>query len=254
MTRHLATAALAALAAPALAGAAAPPPPVALIASPSHVALTGSARAPVTVTNSGAGPMVVDVARAGFSLDLRGRPRAVSRRSSWLAVGPRRLTLAPGATATVTVSAHVPRRAQPGDHSELVLLTSRPPTRRGLPVRLRLGVVVVVRAPGKVVRRVAVVRVLVRRAGRARVLGLLLANRGNVTETVGGTCALIWLHRRGRILARLRAAERRILPHTTGLVELTYRGRARGVVLARVVPPSRPGCPRIRSREAAVRL
>jgi hypothetical protein len=245
-------AAVVALAAPALAGAAAPSP-VSLVASPSHVALTGSARAPVTVTNSGTKTVVVDVARGGFALDLRGRPRAVSRRSSWLAVGPRRLTLAPGATATLTVSAHVPRRAQPGDHSELVLLTSRPPTRRGLPVRLRLGVVVVVRAPGKVVRRVSAISLRVRRAGKARVLGLLLANRGAVTESVGGPCTVLWLHRQGRILARLRAVERRILPHTRGLVELVYRGRLRGRLQATSPPPT-PGCPRVRSPRFLLRL
>jgi hypothetical protein len=246
------SAAVVALAAPALAGAAAPSP-VSLVASPSHVALTGSARAPVTVANSGTNPVVVDVARAGFALDLRGRPRAVSWRSSWLAVGPRRLTLAPGATATLTVSAHVPRRAEPGDHSELVLLTSRPPTRRGLPVRLRLGVVVVVRAPGKVVRRVSAISLRVRGAGTARVLGLLLTNRGNVTESVGGPCTVLWLHRRGRILARLRAIERRILPHTRGLFELVYRGRLRGRLQATSPPPT-PGCPRIRSPRFLLRL
>jgi hypothetical protein len=247
-----AAAVLVALAAPAVTGAASPPP-VALIASPSHVDLKGSAHAPVTVTNSGSRPVVVDVARAGFALDLRGRPRAVVRRSSWLAVGPRRLTLAPGATAALTVSAHVPRRAQPGDHSELVLLTSRPPTRRGLPVRLRLGVVVVVRAPGKVVRRVSAISLRVRRVGRARVLGLLLANRGTVTESVGGPCTVLWLNRRGRILVRLRAAERRILPRTRGLVELVYRGRLRGQLRATSPPPT-PGCPRIRSPRFVLRL
>jgi hypothetical protein len=236
------------------AGAGAAGPRVALIASPAHVGLAGSSRAPLAVTNSGADPVVVDVARAGFTLDLRGRPRVAARRATWLAVSPRQLSLAPGATATVTVSSHVPSRAEPGDHSELVLLTTRSPNPRGLPVRVRLGVVVVVRAPGKVVHRIAVVRIRARRAGRSRVVGLLLANRGNVTETIGGSCALVWLHRRGRIVARLRAPERRILPHTSGLVELAYRGPARGRVLVQIVPPSRPGCPRIRSRELAVTL
>jgi hypothetical protein len=206
------------------------------------------------VTNSGADPVVVDVARARFALDLRGRPRVGARRPTWLAVSPRQLSLAPGANATVTVTSRVPPGAEPGDHSELVLLTTRSPTARGLPVRVRLGVVVVVRAPGKVVHRVNVLRIRARRVGRGSMLGLLLANRGNVTETVGGSCALLWLHRRGRILARLRAPERRILPHTSGLVELTYRGRVRGRLAARVVPPARPGCPRIRSRELAVTL
>jgi hypothetical protein len=236
------------------AGAGAARPRVALIASPAHVGLAGSARAPLAVTNSGADPVVVDVVRTGFALDLRGRPRVALRRATWLAVSPRQLSLAPGATATVTVSAHVPFRAEPGDHSELVLLTTRSPTLRGLPVRVRLGVVVVVRAPGRVVHRIAVVRIRARRAGRSRVLGLLLANRGNVTETIGGSCALVWLHRRGRIVARLRTPERRILPHTSGLVELAYRGSARGRMLVQIVPPSRPGCPRIRSRELAVTL
>jgi len=240
------------LAATAVAGAARPP--VALIASPAHVALAGSARTPLAVTNSGTDPMVVDVTRAGFSLDLRGRPRVAARRLSWLAVAPRQLTIAPGATATLTVSSRVPPGAEPGDHSELVLLTTRSPTARGLPVRVRLGVVVVVRAPGRVVRRISAVRIRTRRAGHAKVLGLLLANRGNVTETVGGTCALVWLHRHGRILARLRAPERRILPHSVGLVELIFRGSERGRVRARIVPPSRPDCPRIRSRELAVTL
>ena len=246
------TAALVALAAPVFAGAGAPPP-VALIASPSHLSVKGSGRASVTVTNSGTRLVVVDVNRAGFVLDLRGRPRAVSRRTSWLGVGPKHLTLAPGGAAAVTVAAHVPRRAEPGDHSELVLLTSRPPTQRGLPVRLRLGVVVVVRAPGKVVRRVSAVSLHVRRTGKTRVLGLLLANRGTVTESIGGPCTVLWLHRRGRILARLRAVERRILPHTRGLVELVYQGRLRGRLQATSPPPT-PGCPRIRSPRFVVRL
>ena len=251
---RLAFALIASMVLAASAGAGAAGPRIALIASPAHVSLTGSGKAPLAVTNSGASPLVVDVARAGFALDLRGRPRVTGRRATWLAVSPRQLTLAPGAKATLTVASRVPAGAEPGDHSELVLLTTRPPTARGLPVRVRLGVVVDVRAPGKVVRRVDVLRIRARRAGWTRVLGLLLANRGNVTETVGGSCALLWLHRRGRILVRLRAPERRILPHTSGLVELTYRGRARGRLAARVVPSSRPGCPRIRSRELAVTL
>jgi hypothetical protein len=227
-------------------------PPVALIASPAHVALTGSARAPVAVTNSGTEPVVVDVARAGFALDLRGRPRAVSRRSSWLAVVPRSLVLAPGATAPLTVSAKVPRRAQPGDHPELVLLTTRPSARRGLPVRLRLGVVVVVRAPGKVVHRVEAVAVHSRRAGRGRRLEVLLANRGNVTETVRGSCASVTLQRGARLVARLRAPRRELLPRTRGLVDLRYAGRVRGRVAARVVLLR--ACGGLRARTFVLRL
>lgn len=238
------------LAASFLAGAARPP--VALIASPAHVALAGSGRAQVAVTNSGVEPVVVDVARAGFALDLHGRPRVVTRRRSWLAVGPRQLTLASGATASLTVSARVPPQVEPGDHAELVLLTTRPPSSRGLPVRVRLGVVVVVRAPGRIVHRVDVVRVRSLRAGRSRRLEILLANRGNVTETAGGACMTATLHRGVRLLARLRAPRRDLLPRTNGLVDVRYAGTARGPVTVRVVLLR--ACGGLRAQAFAVRL
>jgi hypothetical protein len=227
-------------------------PPVALIASPARVSLAGSGRAPIAVTNSGADPLVVDVARAGFTLDLRGRPRAVSRRATWLGVEPRRLVLAPGATATLRVSARVPPKAEPGDHSELVLLTTRPPSGRGLPVRLRLGVVVVVRAPGRIVHRVDVLRVTGRRAGSARRLELLLANRGNVTERVGGTCTAVTVHRGRRLVARLSVPRRELLPRTRGVAEARYAGRVRGRVTVRVVLLR--ACGGLRARTFALRL
>src|SRR5262249_8347020 len=117
-------------------------PPVALIASPSHVDLAGSARSVVTVTNSGTETATVDGLRAGYALDQRGRPRVAARRASWLAVVPSRLTLAPGTSRSITVASKLPRRAQPGDHPELVLFATRALPGRGLPVRVRLGVVV----------------------------------------------------------------------------------------------------------------
>ena len=52
-------------------------PPVALTISPGHLELAGTGRATVRVTNSGRNPVVLDVRRAGFALDLRGRPKIV---------------------------------------------------------------------------------------------------------------------------------------------------------------------------------
>ena len=138
--------------------------------------------------------------RGSHSTSAGGRGRS-SRRSSWLGVGPRRLTLAPGGDGDgdrvgprpASCPARRPLRARPPD------VTAAHAARA--PVRLRLGVVVVVRAPGKIVRRVSAIGLHVRRTGKARVLGLLLANRGTVTESVGGPCTVLWLHRRGRILA-----------------------------------------------------
>ena len=71
------TAFAACLLAPAFAGAGTALPPVSLIASPSRVSLAGAARQTIQVTNSGRATVVADVARAGFALDLRGRPRIV---------------------------------------------------------------------------------------------------------------------------------------------------------------------------------
>lgn len=216
------------LAASASAGAARAP--VSLIASPAHLSLRGSGTGVVGVTNSGSRSAVVDVVRSGLSLDLRGRPRVVRHPGSWLAVRPARLTLAPGASASLQISARVPRRAEPGDHSELVLLTTRPLEGAGLSVRMRLGVVVVVRAPGKLVRRLAAVRI----QARPRRLELVVANRGNVTERVTGACVRVAIRRGPRVLARLRPVERDLMPHTSGIVEIPYRRPAHGRVSARV--------------------
>jgi hypothetical protein len=98
---------------------------------------------------------------------------------------------------------------------------------------MRLGVVVVVRAPGAVVRRVQLGRLHVVRAGRARILEVLAVNRGNVTETIARSHASVSLDRRGRRLAKVTAEPRELRPHTKGIVQFVYRGRARGWVTAR---------------------
>jgi len=92
----VAVAAVAALVASAALPAAAARPPVSLVASPSHLELRGGATNAVAVTNTGSQTAVVGVARSGFALDLRGRPRVTSRHARWIAVRPRRLTIAPG--------------------------------------------------------------------------------------------------------------------------------------------------------------
>lgn len=224
---------------PAAAGTSTTRPRVALTASPAHVALAGSGQATIRVTNSGSRPVRVDVARAGFSLDLRGRPR-ISRSGGaraagpWLSVRPRRLALGAGASSLLIVSSRVPRRAEPGDYDALVLLTTRPQHGLGLAVRMRIGVVVVVRAPGRIVRLLELRELRVRRVGRARMLELLVVNRGNVTETLGRNRVDVALHRRGRVHASLQPAAREVRPRTSGIVQFTYRGRLRGWVTARV--------------------
>ena len=245
--RHVAAAValVVALLVPASAGAGTARPPLALTASPGRLALVGEGEGTIRVTNPGLSPVVVDVSRAGFSLDLRGRPRVASRAGrraavSWVTFRPARFVLRAGAGRSVTVSTQLPPRVQPGDHDALVLLTTRPHRGAGVAVRMRIGVVVVVRAPGRVVRRVALGDLRVRRSGRARVLELMLANRGNVSETIDRTRLRVSVAR-GSSRAGLRPEVRDVRPRTSGIVQVPYRGRVRGWTSIRVELLGEPG-------------
>jgi len=233
------------LLAPASAGASTARAPVSVAATPARVTIAGSGRATVQVTNSGSRRVEIEVRRAGFALGLRGRPKIVRRGRiatvSWLTVRPRRLVLPPGTKRSLTIASSVPRRARPGDHNALVLLTTRPIRGASVAVRMRLGVVVVVRAPGRASRKLELGRLRVRRVGRRRMLELLVANRGDVTEVLQHERVTLILRRRQQIVARLHPAARELLPKTTGLVQVRYTGRVRGPVTALVELSSESG-------------
>ena len=215
-------------------------PPLALTASPAHVQLDGAGRTTVRVTNRGGQRVVVDVSRAGFALDVRGRPRIVvvtrARRTaaSWLRFRPPTVALAPHASASVAIASRLPRHVEPGDHDALLLLTTRPRREGGVAARMRMGIVVVVRAPGRVVHRLALGAIHVARAGRVHTLELVVANRGNVTESFGRSRAVVSLERDGGRIARLVAEPRELRPFTTGVFRFSYRGGLSGRVTASV--------------------
>lgn len=234
---------------PAHAGAGTTRPPLGLTATPARVALAGTARASIRVMNPGVAPVVVDVARAGFALDLRGRPRVISRggaraATAWLDVRPKRFFLAPGASRWLMVVSRLPRGAEPGDHDALVLLATRPWRAAAVAVRMRIGVVVVVRAPGRVVRVLRVRRLRVRHARHGQVLELPVVNRGNVTELVDASGFRLSLGR-GRTRAWARVERRELRPHTVGIVQFHYRGRLGGWVTARLQVAAAPGRPAV---------
>jgi hypothetical protein len=222
---------------PAAAGTTGASRSIALAASPARVNVEGSATATVRVSNSGRQATVVEVRRAGFALDLRGRPRIVraGKRSaqSWITVRPASFALPAGGAMTMTVSAKLPHRVEPGDHAALVLLSTQPRRHAGLAVRLRLGVVVEIRAPGRIVRRLALGGLRVRRNKHVRAFDLLVVNHGNVTEHLSGERMSFALTRRGRLLGALRPEPRDLLPRSRGLVSFRYRGHARGAVVLR---------------------
>jgi hypothetical protein len=209
-------------------------PLASLSASPTRIALSGSSRASVTLTNFGASRVLVSVGRGSFTLDLRGRPAIVRRdpwsAQSWLSFRPAELAIAAGGQVALEVNARVPARARPGDHHALVLLATRPTRLGGVGVRMRLGVRINVRVPGRFARRVAVRGLRVRRSGRARSLDVTVANLGDVIETNAVT---VVLSARGRV-ERVHAELREVLPRTRAILTARYVGRLRGRVIARV--------------------
>jgi hypothetical protein len=244
---------------PASAGAGTERPPVALTATPAHVALAGSGRSTVRISNRGSSSVVVDVTRARFALDLRGSPRIVSREAvarsaaDWLTFRPRSLALKPGGSADVSIVSKLPSQAEPGDHDALILFTSRRRVRDGVAVRMRMGVVVVVRAPGVVVRRLVLRGLRISPVRRARLLELGVANRGNVTESIARGDGTLSLFRSGRRIAKLRVEPRDVRPRTRGVLEFVYRGTEKGAMTAQVEVAPRSS-ERILRRTFKVRL
>jgi hypothetical protein len=228
--------AAASLLAPASAGAGGVRSPLALAASPARVRLVGTASRTVRVTNWGTSKVVADVGTAGFALGLRGRPHIVRRpagsirAASWLVVRPRRVVLPSGRTVALTVSSSVPRRAEPGDHPALVLVTTRPRAHARIGVRMEIGIVVVVRVPGSVVHRLSLRGLSVGRRGTKGMLELGIVNLGNVTERIGPSRLRVRVLQGGRLVGRGRPARRELLPRSRGIDEIAYRGRATGPV------------------------
>jgi hypothetical protein len=83
--------------------------------------------------------------------------------------------------------------------------------------------VVVVRVPGRIVRRVALGGLSVLRRGRARVLRLTVANPGDVDEWLSRSQLSIRLDRRGRTVAVLRGRSRRLLARSRGTFDFRWR-------------------------------
>lgn len=216
-----------------------PPARASLSASPAHVTLAAGTRTAVHVA-AGSG-VVLHASVAGFALDLRGRPRIVAATdaASWLTLKPRTLRVGSGG-ATVVVTARRPRAARPGDHSAIVLLTATATSAKSMVVRMRIGLVVTVRVKGRRVRSLVVASVRSKHVTHGSSIDVALANRGNVIESIDGTRLRVVLLRRGRVVARLRPGRRKVLPHTSALVAVGYRGKMRGVVTARV-ELTRPG-------------
>jgi hypothetical protein len=210
--------------------------PVALTVSPTRAVLLAPASRTLQLGNLGAGRMAVDVAWKPLG------PRTGPTR--WLTIAPRRLVLRGGARTVLTVRAGP--GASPGDHHVLVLVTGRPVDTPRVAVQLRLGVRLRIRAPGRLVRRVAVEGLHARRFKGKRTLVVSVANRGNVTEQLRGRVR-VTLVRHSRVISRLRfRRSRELFPGARAVVALPYAGSARGFVTAVVKVRGSPGGRRYR--------
>ncbi len=202
--------------------------------SPAHVDLAPGAHRAVAIDTGSERNLVVAARVAGLTLDAHGRPRLVRAGDAapWLRLSAATVRTAHG-RAHLTISVRRVPHATAGDHTAVVLLSATQPGSSGVLVRMRVGLVVSVRVPGKVVHRLAIgARVTVLRKRRA--IELVLANRGNVTEHVDGTRLSVILVRGGRTVAVLRPQRREFLPRSQGLVVFSYAARLRGVFTVRV--------------------
>jgi hypothetical protein len=212
--------------------------PVALTVSPARAVLLAPASRTLQLGNPGTERMGVEV--SWRSLGPRTGP------DRWLTIGPRRLVLRAGARAVLTVRAGP--GASPGDHHVLVLLTGRPLHAPRVAVRLRLGVRLRIRAPGRLVRRVAVEGLRARHFKGKRTLVVSVANRGNVTEQLRGRLT-VTLVRHSRVISRLRfQRSRELFPGARAVVALPYAGSAHGLVTALVSVRGSPSARRYRLR------
>jgi hypothetical protein len=226
--------------APSAEGADADRPRVALSVSPARLALAAPGSRTIRLRNDGAKRVVVDATRRTL-----GWPTAAK---TWLQIVPARLSLRSGESAILTLRAMPPRRAEPGDHHVLVLLTTRPLRGGRVNVQVRLGVRIRMVVPGRVVRRLTLGGLRTRRRRDAQFMFVSIANRGNVTVDLRGRITAL-LVRRGQPLARLSPrAQRALLPSHSALLALRYGGRVRGLVTAVVQVRLGPGARAVKRR------
>jgi hypothetical protein len=217
-------AALVLASAPSAAGADADRPHVALSVSPARLALVAPGSRTIKLRNSGAERVVVDVMRR----PLGPQPAA----KTWLHITPARVVLRSGESSILTLRASPPRRAEPGEHHVLVLLTTRPLRGGRVNVQLRLGVRIRMVVPGRIARDATLGGLRVRRSRNARFMFVSVTNRGNVTVPLRGRISALLLRRRQRLAQLTPRGPSALLPGARAKLALRYRGRARGLLTA----------------------
>jgi hypothetical protein len=219
------------------AGSGSTPRGLSLGVNPTRLVLTGRASGAFELTNPTARELVVSVSTVDFAINANGKvvsPRAVPSRSarSWLTVSPGTLTIAPRATATVRVSSHPTAKASPGDHHALVTVTTAPSGSGLVRTRTQIGLPILVRVNGPLVRRLQIVSLRIERSRTRRTLELVVRNDGNINERLLRRTVTVQLRRGGRTLRTLVAPARSILPGGRAVYSLPVPQRLSGPVTA----------------------
>lgn len=242
------------------------PPGLSLAVNPVRLELAGNARGAFAVTNPTKRQLVVNVSTADFLLRANGAavvsPTLPSARSArkWLKVSPAKLRLAPGATASLRVTSNAPKKASPGDHHALVQFTTAPTGSGTVRTRTQIGLPVLVRVEGPLLRTLEIKSLRVAQSKSGRTLRLVVRNRGNINERLLRRTVTVRLKRGGTRLARIVAPARTILPGERTVYSLPLAERMRGSVSAVVTvrPASAanagPGAPELRPLSKAFRL
>jgi hypothetical protein len=217
------------------AGANSHPPALSVSAWPARVVVSAPGSTTVRVGNPGDAAVNLVASPCGYALDALGRPRVQPRKTDWLAVRPARLMIPPHGVAELEVRVKHPAGARAGDHAQLVLLSTRPPTGRRVVATLRIGVVVVARVPGRLIHRLRVAQVRVRRRGPQTTVHVAVANRGNVDEWLGRGRVSVTLVRSGARPVTVPVAARRLLARSSGMVDARFRASVHGRVTVLVV-------------------
>lgn len=201
-------------------------PAAALSVSPARATIHASSSVSLRVANPSATGVFVTVTRTGLTLRAGGRPAldaARMPRAGWLYVSATRFRLDAHRLRVVRVRAGELADARPGDHAAVLLFSATPVRRGGVAVALRIGVVLTLRAPGHVRRRLTLRAV----ALSGRHVRVTVCNDGDVDESLGrGAVRVTTKWSQGA--ARARSSPQRILAHTTGVLVLALPRRARG--------------------------
>jgi hypothetical protein len=212
------------------------------------VIVPGGTSRNLVLTNTGSREARYDISVGNYDISRDGQvtidPPLTPGRSAkrWLTVTPRRVVLRSGESATLAVHATPSRVASPGDHHALVLILGSESREGTVRFRARIGVPMIVRVAGPLVRRLRVTRVTAVRSGRSRVIRVAVSNLGNVNERFTPQRGSFEILQRRRVVARLGVLTRSFLPGTSGFLVARYSGRVQGPVTirARVIPAPVP--------------